>query len=135
MESAASFQPPPRAAHLHTWERAVIWLVLALATFGLFGFPYAAGTTWALVLELTRVGALPATGFIPPIVLFVGAVLLTLRRRVATWWIAVHIPLAIGYLAVRYGLGSISPLWWLGYACEAAIVVFCWRLAKRGALR
>ena len=126
---------PEVSPSLRTWERALIWVIFALGVFGLFGFPYAAGTTWQAVLELTRTGALPIIGFVPPIVFFIGTTLLFFRRKAATFWIGLHIPLAVAYLSSRYGIGSISTFWWFGYLCEALMVGFCIRLWARGALK
>lgn len=126
---------PLSSPQLHTWEHSVIWFVLAAGAFGLFGFPYAAGSTWVAVWELTRTGALPIIGFGPPIIFFIGSVLLFLRRKSSTVWFGVHIPLAIAYLSSRYGIGSISPFWWFGYVCEVLLVCFCLRLWSRGAIK
>ena len=126
---------PPNFFPLQVWEHVVVWIVFALGCVGLFCAPYAAGTNWGVVWELVRAGAIPLVGFAPPIVFFVGSVLLVLHRKAATVWIAIHIPLAITYLASRYGVAAISPFWWFGYVCEALIVCFCVRLGIRGALK
>src|SRR4029079_5206457 len=96
------------ASPLRTWERILTWIIFAFGAFGLFGLPYAAGTTWSVLWDLTRSGAVPVAGYVIPFVFFVGALLLLLRRKAATFWLAAHIPMAIAYLSWQYSLGWIS---------------------------